>query len=113
MSPDSRATLNELTTRLGAALRRDAAALEGDGAPDLARLADALDALLAVVARHPENAAARAAVIEALSEVEAFHARVRTAHASVREALLGAAERRVAGRAYGEARRFGLGGDAA
>ena len=102
-----------LAASLSAVLRRDAEALTGDGAADLERLAGQLDALLAFVAAHPDDPGVQRTLLQVLTEVEAFHGRIQAAHAATRDALHGMAERQVAGRAYGEARRYGVAGEAA
>ncbi|TVQ38784.1 MAG: hypothetical protein EA356_02495 [Geminicoccaceae bacterium] len=99
--------LNRLATALGAGLRREAAALEGNRAGNLCAVADQLDGLIAVITQHPDDLDARRVLLQVLSEVEAFHARIQEDHAATKAALLGAAERRAAGQAYGEARRYG------
>jgi hypothetical protein len=110
-APDpTAASLTDLADALATALRRDAAALEGDGAPDLERLADQLEALLARIGPTPD-AAGRKALVHVLDEVQRFHARVKAAHAETGEAVTGAATRRLARRAYGEAERYARGGD--
>ncbi len=101
-------TLDTLTCTLVAALRRDAEALEADGAPDLARLADRLDELLAYARQRPEIDARRA-LVDVLDAVETFHARVRASHARTADAIQDAAQRRLARRAYGEAERHTVG----
>ncbi len=106
MADDGR--LQILARGLIEALKRDARQLEADGAPDLARLAAQLDALLAHVAAAPD-AAGRRMLLAALDEVELFHRRVRASLDDTRTALEGAAQRRMARRAYGEAERFGAG----
>ncbi|MFW5833095.1 MAG: hypothetical protein ACOCYE_03215 [Pseudomonadota bacterium] len=110
MEPSTTAELQRLAAGLGRVLRRDAEALETDAAADLEALAGQLDALLALAAAHPDDPQAARALLHVLSEVEAFHARVVRAHAHTREALLGAAERGAASRAYGHARRYAAGG---
>ena len=99
------ADLLGLAQALARTLHRDAAALETDGAPDLAALAAQLDALLARVGRHPD-AAGRRALIHVLDEVQRFHRRVGAAHAATGDAITGAAQRRLARQAYGEAKRY-------
>ena len=100
-----------LAEALAAVLRRDAAALEGDGAPDLDALAGQLDALLARIGPRPD-AAGRRALVHVLDEVQRFHARVKAEHAVTGDAVAGAAQRRLARQAYGEAERYArTGGD--
>jgi hypothetical protein len=101
--------LTRLAEALAAALRHDAAALEGDGAPDLDALAAQLEALLARIGPRPD-AAGRRALVHVLDEVQRFHARVKTAHAETGERVAGAAQRRLARQAYGEAERYARGG---
>lgn len=98
-------TLETLTRALITTLRRDAAALEADGAPDLAKLADQLDRLVACLVAAPGEATRRH-LLAVLEAVETFHARVRAEHAATGSALRGAAQRRLASRAYGQAERY-------
>lgn len=107
MSEEDR--LQTLTRGLVATLRRDAAALADDGAPDLTRLADQLEELLAQVARRP-GPAGRKALLQALDEVERFRTGLSQAAAATRDALAGADQRRMAWRAYGESERLTPGG---
>ncbi len=109
--PDGDDELTRLAEALAAALRHDAAALEGDGAPDLAALAAQLEALLARIGPRPD-AAGRRALVHVLDEVQRFHARVTTAHARTGAAVAGAAQRRLARQAYGEAERYTRSGGA-
>jgi len=97
--------LNDLAQALARTLRRDAAALEAEGSPDLAALAARLDALLARIGPHPD-AAGRRALMHVLEEVQRFHRRVTAAHAATGDAITGAAQRRLARQAYGEAERY-------
>lgn len=108
-APAGRDELTPLAEALVAALRHDARALEGAGAPDLDALAAQLEALLARIGPRPD-AAGRRALVHVLDEVERFHARIKAAHASTGEAITGAAQRRLARQAYGEAERYGRGG---
>lgn len=101
--------LASLAEALAAALRRDADALEADGAPDLRVLAEQLDQLLARIGPEPD-AAGRKALVAVLDEVQRFHGRVKAAHAATGEAITGAAQRRLARQAYGEAERYARGG---
>ena len=102
--------LTRLAQALAAALRHDAAALEGNGAPDLAALAAQLEALLARIGPRPD-AAGKRALVHVLDEVQRFHARVQAAHTTAGEAITGAAQRRLARQAYGDAERYARGGD--
>jgi hypothetical protein len=102
------AELPRLAQALAAALRRDAAALEGDEAPDLQALAHQLDQLLDRIGHAPDQTGRRA-LVHVLDEVQRFHARVRAAHAATGEAVAGAAQRRLARQAYGEAERYARG----
>ncbi len=117
MDADTQAQLHRLAAGLASALRRDARALEdhgaGPGRADLEGLANKLEALLAIVAAHPDDLGVQRTLVMVLSEVEAFHGRVRQAHAATKTALRGVAERHAAGRAYTDALRYGAAGDAA
>ena len=108
--PTAAAALTDLADSLAATLRRDAAALEGEGSPELAHLADQLEHLLARIGPAPD-AAGRKALVHVLDEVQRFHARVKAAHAGTKDAISGASTRRLARRAYGEAERYARGGD--
>lgn len=101
------AHLDQLADRLTAALRRDAEALAGDRSADLGALLPLVEDLVRRVAADPDDPARRRALLLALSEVETFRERLQAAHGAARRELLGAADRRLAGRAYGEARRYG------
>ena len=103
--------LARLAHALAAALRRDAAALEGGASPDLTALADQLDELLARVGPRP-GAAGKRALVHVLDEVQRFQARVRAEHAATGDAVTGAAQRRLARQAYGEAERYARDGAA-
>lgn len=102
--------LAALARALVAALRRDARALERADAPDLAALATQLDSLLATIGPRPD-AAGRRALLQVLDEVQRFDGRLRAAHAATGEAIAGAAQRRLARQAYGEAERCVRRGD--
>lgn len=100
-------TLETLTRALITALKRDATLLESDGAPDLARLADHLEQLLELIAGRSD---ARRHLVDVLDAVDTFHRRVKTARDEAATALEGAAQRRLASRAYVQAERYGGGG---
>lgn len=102
--------LAALAQALVVALRRDARALERADAPDLTALAAQLEALLARIGPRPD-AAGRRALVQVLDEVQRFQDRLRTAHAATGEAIAGAAQRRLARQAYGEAERCVRGDD--
>jgi hypothetical protein len=99
-----------LASALVGALRRDAAALESAEAPDLDMLARRLDELLARLGPRPD-AAGRRALMHVLDEVQRFHGRVQAAHEATRGAIAGAAQRRLARQAYGEAERYARHGE--
>jgi hypothetical protein len=107
-APGGEDELTRLAQALAAALRHDAAALEGDGAPDLDALAAQLEALLTRIGARPD-AAGKRALVHVLDEVQRFHARLKAAHATTGEAITGAAQRRLARQAYGEAERYARG----
>lgn len=96
-------TLKALTRALIAALKRDATLLESEGAPDLARLADQVEQLLGLIATRSD---ARRHLVDVLDAVEGFHRRVKAAHEETASALEGAAQRRLASRAYVQAERY-------
>jgi len=100
--------LTDLAQALARTLHRDATALEAEGAPDLAALAAQLDALLARVGPQPD-AEGRRALMHVLDEVQRFHRRVTAAHTATGDAITGAAQRRLARQAYGEAERYARG----
>lgn len=106
MEADAPVDLDRLTAQLVAALRRDATALEQDRSADLDALEGLLGRLLDAVRAAPADRRRQRALLQALSEIEDFHRRIRTAHGATRTALLGAADRRSAALAYGEASRF-------
>jgi len=110
VSPDTDADdeLAGLAHALTLALRRDAAALEAEGSPDLRALADQLDALLARLGSGRDEAVRRT-LLQVLDEVQRFHTRLRRAHTATGDALAGADQRRQARRAYGEAQRYARG----
>jgi hypothetical protein len=102
--PHGEHELTRLAEALATALRRDAAALEAEAAPDLGALAAQLETLLARIGPQPDEAGKRA-LVHVLDEVQRFHARVKAAHDATGEAVAGAAQRRLARQAYGEAER--------